>query len=143
VSSEGSKIKKSASKSLYTIALAGETKVGIRSYAIKAAYTEFVFKKEHSRHLKWALNNLLWFYSSFIHFNDKDVFNIWLYFAPFEGGYGLDKSSMHYFNKPLSELSDREYATLVAIVRSPSRYKPGSSKTEKRVDSILLKVKGS
>ncbi|MBN1473389.1 MAG: transglycosylase domain-containing protein [Syntrophaceae bacterium] len=143
MSSEGSKIIKSASKSLYPIAVAGETDVGIRSYAIKAAYTEFVFKKEHSRHLKWALNNLLWYYSSFFHFNDKDIFNIWSYFAPFEGGQGLDKSSLHYFNKPLTDLNDREYATLIAIVRSPSRYKPGSSKTEKRVDDILLKVKGS
>jgi len=46
-----------------------------------------------------------------------------------------------YFGRPLKDLSEPELAALVAAVRSPSRFLPGSESGVKRANEILESAK--
>lgn len=45
------------------------------------------------------------------------------------GAYGVDAASRVYFNKPASDLTLRESATLAGLLKAPSRYSPASNPT--------------
>lgn len=76
-----------------------------------------------------------------IHLNEHQVFGLWVDCAISQCGYGLTEASRKYFGKELSKLSVRELAGLVAAVRSPARYAPGSEHGEKRATEILDKAR--
>jgi hypothetical protein len=140
ISKEGEIIVGAASDRLYALTIASESKEHIRAGAMSAAYRSFVYERKGGNNLGWHLNNLLWLMASHVHFNDKQVFGIWAYYAPYERGHGLNKAAEYYFRKPLSRLGEREYAALISAARSPVRYKPGSEPSEQRVDMLLNKA---
>lgn len=123
---------------LYELVVAAESKSTIRGFAMKNAYYSIVYEKEKSRIIWWHLNNLLWYYASYLHFSDKDVFAIWVECSLSPCGKGLNDASEKYFGKKLNLLSVTELAQLVASVRSPSKYALGSAQGNERA-SLLLK----
>lgn len=122
---------------LYTLAVAAEGKDGIRQFGIKGAYWEIVYKHKRTDIGRWHLGNALWYISSYLHFDDEEMFRMWANFAPYEKGQGLTGSATYYFNKPLADLTTKEYATLVAVVKSPSMFKPGTPRGEERIKRVI------
>lgn len=116
----------SIQKQIYPLAVAAETKEGIRSHAIRKAYWSFVFRNNPKSNFSWQLNNLLRYAASHLHFNDQQVFGIWIDCSLCSCGEGLGKTAQEYYGKQLGEPSLREITGLVALVRSPSRFKPGT-----------------
>jgi len=55
-------------------------------------------------------------------------------------GHGLNEASLHYLHMDVHRLSERETANLVAAVKSPVRYVPGSSANEGRTDELLARL---
>ena len=123
--------------SLYKYAITAETKSGIRGYAVRTAYWTLVFKDEHKGNMSWHANNLLWLLASHLHFNDKEIFGLWLSCSIVGCGKGLPSASEIYYGKKLSKLTHREMVGLVAMAKSPSVFKPGSDRSEKRIEFIL------
>ncbi|OGW17943.1 MAG: hypothetical protein A2X56_10710 [Nitrospirae bacterium GWC2_57_13] len=140
ISKEGEIMVSTASDRLYALTVASESKEHIRASAMSAAYRALIYERKGGGNLSWHLNNLLLLMASHVHFNDKQVFGIWAYYAPYERGRGLNKAAEYYFRKPLSRLGEREYAVLISAARSPMRYKPGSEHSEQRADMILKKA---
>jgi hypothetical protein len=66
-----------ANPSFSALAVAGETKKGLRLYAMRQAYWSLVFEKSGSSQLSWHANNALWYVSSYLHFREDEVFGIW------------------------------------------------------------------
>jgi hypothetical protein len=143
IEKEGAAIVFSAPPILYQIAVAAESKEGIRTYAMKQACWYVGCKEKPQRMLAWHFNGALYLISSYLHFSDEQVFSLWTYYAPYERGRGLGNAALNYYEKPLSELNEQQLASLVVAVRSPSRYKPGTERSERRVKEILKKVKKS
>jgi membrane carboxypeptidase/penicillin-binding protein PbpC len=127
-------------QSIYPLAVAGETKEGIRTHAVRQAYWSLVHSKKKQGMGSWHLNNMLWYFASHIHLTDQEVFGLWVNCAGFECDKGLSEASKVYYDKLLSELSLQEQAGLVALLRSPSRYKVGSDKSKNRIREILKKA---
>ncbi len=65
------------------------------------------------------------------------MFYIWATYAPFEKGQGLALAAKHYFGKEINMLTKKEIAIIVAVVKSPSIYKLGSNRLQKRIEFIL------
>ena len=107
----------------------------------RQAYWSLVFKDKRSGNLSWHLNNLLWEMASCLHFGEQEVFGLWVNCALFDCGEGLREAARKYYGKRLPELSRRELAGLVVLVRSSTRFKPGSEGSEKRINEILEKVR--
>jgi hypothetical protein len=143
IENQGAAILSSAPPDLYRIALAAESRDSIRTYAIRQAYWYLGCKEKPKRMLLWHLNGTLWLVSSHLHFSEEQVFALWVYYAPYEGGRGLSNASLHYFNKPLSELDEQGLAALVAAARNPKKYGPGTENSQRRIEEILEKVKNS
>ncbi len=141
ISSRGSASINGVETVLYPLAVASESKVGLRSYAARQAYYSLVYEKKPGRMLAWHANNLLWYSASFIHFNDQEAFGIWAQCALSGCGHGLNEIAQKYFGKELVSFSERELAGLVAVVRSPTRFAPGTEAGEKRTNEILEKAK--
>ncbi len=127
-------------QTFYPLAVAGETKERIRGYALRRAYWYLAHRKEKKGMDSWHLNNILWNFASHIHLTDKEVFGLWVNCSLFECDKGLSKASLMYHKKILSKLSLQEQAGLVALVRSPSRYKVGSKKSKIRIKEIIEKA---
>jgi len=140
---QGDSIVSSAPHVLYDIAIADGSKESIRTYAIQQAYWHLGRNENPGKMLLSQLNESLWLLVSYLHFSEKQVFSIWVYYAPYEGGRGLKDASLYYFKKPLSDLDERSLAALVVVVRSPSRYKPGTERSERRIEQIFKKLKTS
>jgi hypothetical protein len=134
---EGERMLTGVPGQLYTLAVAAEGKDGIRSFGIKRAYWELVYKHKRTRISRWHLGNALWHISSYIHFDDEEMFRMWANFAPYEEGQGFAGSASYYFNKPLVDLTTKEYATLVAVVKSPNMFKPGTARGDKRIKRVI------
>lgn len=124
----------------YPLAIAGETKEGIRWYAIRQTYWSLVHSKEKNGHGSWHLNTTLWYYASHIHLTDQEVFGLWVNCSLYGCDKGLSEAAQEYYEKLLSELSYEEQAGMVALVRSPSRYKVGSEKSKNRIKEIIEKA---
>ena len=138
---EGNDRIESVADVLYPIAVAGETKEGVRRYAIRQAYWSLVFSKHRKRNLVWHLNNMLWYAAGRIHINDQEIFGIWVNCSLYGCGEGLQAAAKKYYQKEIAELSTKELAGIVAIVRNPSRFQPGTANSEKRIKEILEKAK--
>lgn len=125
---------------IFKLAVMTESTTGLRSYATRQAFHELVFSKEPKGNIDWHLNTALWYLSSYIHFNNRKIFYLWSAYAPFGKGHGLQNSALHHFGKELSELSLRQKAEIIAMVKGPSLYKLGSEKLNNRVNIILGKI---
>lgn len=140
IAMKGEKAIRNIKPSLYPMAVAGETKVGIRSYAMRQAYFSIVFEKHRNNMLSWHANNVLWYFASYIHLTNDEVFGIWVE-CSFSGcGRGLREASLKYFNTEIDDLSEKEMAGLIAVVRNPARYAPGTALGENRAKQILEKA---
>lgn len=125
---------------IHKLAVMVESSQGIRSYALRQAYRELVFDKTSKSNTHWHTNTALWYFSSYLHFNENETFYLWSALV-YSGEKGLQKSSIHLFSKELSKLNLKQKAELVAMVKAPHRFKLGSMALKKRVDS-MFKTKG-
>jgi len=141
ISSRGSDSIKNIENVFYPLAVAGETTQGLRSYAVRQAYWSLVYEQNQGRTLVWHTNNILWRGASFVHFNEHEIFGLWVECALSRCGSGLTTTARKYFGKEISDLTERELASLVALVKSPSRYAPGSEPGERRANEILDRAK--
>jgi len=77
-------------------------------------------------------------------YSKDQIFNWYLNAVPFgENAYGAEAASQTYFNKPASDLSLAEAATLTALLPAPSHYSPyGPYKSEllQKKDAVLEKM---
>lgn len=127
---------------LYPIAVAGETKEGIRRYyTMRQVYMYLVFSKHRKSNLIWHLNNMLWNAASRIHINDQEAFGIWVNCSLSGCSEGLQAVAKKYYQKEIAELSTKELAGIVAVVRNPVRFQPGAPASEIRIKELLEKVK--
>ncbi|SRR5712692_434138 len=141
IAERGNKSVASVERVLYSLAVAGETKEGLRSYALRQAYASLVFDENPSSMLSRRANDALWYFASNLHLRDQQVFGLWVECALYGCGRGLKEAAREYFGKELHNLSERELAGLVALVKSPSIFKPGSERGEQRTNEILEKVR--
>ncbi|MDD2800765.1 MAG: transglycosylase domain-containing protein [Methylobacter sp.] len=137
---QGEEIVKDVNPMLYQIAVASETKEGIRSYAMSRAYSDLVYQKNRKSMLSWHANNVLWHFASYLHFDDRQIFNIWVACSLRDCGLGLKEAAQVYLGKEINSLSVKELSTLMAVVRSPSMYKPGTESGKQRTNQILEKI---
>ena len=126
-----------AGPSLHSLALAGEGEKGIRVFAMRQAYASLVYQQRRAGMMSWHANNLLWYGASWIHFGAADVFDIWADCAIGGCGHDLNEAARNYFAKDLSELSEMQMAALVAAVRSPRLFAPGTESGDRRAREIL------
>lgn len=141
ISSRGSESVKEIESVLYPLAVAGESREGLRSYAVRQAYYSLVYKDNRGRMFAWHANTILWYGASYIHFNDRELFGIWAQCALSGCGQGLNEVARKYFGKELAAFSERELAGIVAVVRSPTMFAPGTEAGEKRASEILERAK--
>lgn len=77
-------------------------------------------------------------------YSKDQIFDWYLNQIPFgENAYGVEAASQTYFNKPASDLSLAQSATLAGLIPAPSRYSPyGPNKSEllQKKDTILDKM---
>ena len=143
IEKEGKDIVTSAPPILYKIAVAAESIKSIRTHAIAKVYWNIVFEVKAQRPIFRQFNEMLWLASSYIHFSNEQAFYLWACYAVYESGHGLGNASMYYFNKPLSELNEESLVALVVASRNPSRFKPGTERSEERIKTILKILKES
>ena len=141
ISSRGSESVKEIESALYPLAVASESREGLRSYAVRQAYYSLVYKDNPGRTLAWHANNILWYGASYFHFNDHELFGIWAQCALSGCGQGLNEVARKYFGKDLVVFSEKELAGIVAVIRSPTRFAPGTEAGEKRANEILERAK--
>ncbi len=104
---------------------------------IGAPLAALVYQQHRASMMSWHANNLLWYGASCIHFGTADVFDIWADCAIGGCGHGLNEAARKYFAKNLSELSEMQVAALVAAVRGPSLFAPGTELGGRRAREIL------
>ncbi len=100
-------------------------------------------RKQKSRSLKNKLIEMLWAINLELRFSKKEILNLYASHAPFGGNVvGLDAASWRYFNRPASELSWAESATLAVLPNAPSLIYPGrlDQKLKKKRDRLLKKL---
>ncbi len=100
-------------------------------------------RKQKSRSLKNKVIEILWAINLELRFSKKEILNLYASHAPFGGNVvGLDAASWRYFNRPASELSWAESATLAVLPNAPSLIYPGrlDQKLKKKRDRLLNKL---
>jgi len=140
LATQGSSSLQDANPLLQPLVLAEQTPTQVRSYAMRQAYFSLVFGNHRGSAFSWHAHNTLWYLASYLHFQDSDMIGLWAQ-CVFRCGHGLKEASLHYLHKDLHLLSGRETANLVAAVKSPVRYVPGSSANERRTDELLAKLR--
>jgi hypothetical protein len=136
---EGNNSISNVSPKLYSFAVAAESKKGIRVYGMKQAFHSLVWSKERGSNISWHGNNILWLLASYIHFNEKEIFAIWVNCSISGCGKGLNAAAVKYYNKELHALNEQELLGLVVLVRSPQRFIPRSKQSEERIKKIMNK----
>ncbi len=98
------------------------------SHSLAVDYTESGFR--NYRHLI----GLHWHFWIWVLYSEEEQYKLWLAMTPNGSGErGMHKASQQYFNKPLDQLSCYQLAQLVVSVRSPSRFNPGSERSNQRI----------
>lgn len=123
------------------IAIAEEPTDQIRSWAMTQVYWDLILKKNHGKNLSWHLNTFLWFLSSYLNFNEQEIFGIWIECAINPCNSGLQLTAQKYFKNNLNELDNWQLARLVSFVEGPSVYAFGKEKGDKRANEILEQFK--
>ncbi len=142
LAAQGNQAIKNVRTMLYSMAVIGETEAVIRSHSIRQAYSFLTANKRPGSMLSWHMNNALWLGASKLHFTDEEMFGIWVECSIHGCGHGLEEAAHKQFGKTLNDLSLREMADLVAAVRSPTRYAPGTWLGQHRADKILGQIPG-
>ena len=116
----------------YGLALAAETKKGIAYYTARSSYhvLSFQYATKKSK-TKWHLNQILWYLSNSLHFNDQEIFYLWLHFSR------IDKLSISTFNKPFKILSFEQKAQVIGMVKAPQAYAPETERGRSRLEWVL------
>lgn len=132
---QGEEKVKNINPNFYSIVLVVETKKGIRIHAIRRAYSKL---RQHKR-IKRDITEVLWIYASYIHFSESEIFGLWVECLlgrrrDFEGGI-----AQKYFKKSLENLSEKELASLVAMVWGGMAFAPDTERGEKRANYIIEK----
>lgn len=126
---------------LYILAVSAETESGIRQWAIRQAYASLVIIPVGGEGtISSQLNIGLWIFASNIHLTDDQVFGLWVDCAIYSCGEGLGGASRKYLKKELNNLSAEELASIVAMVKNPFVYMPGTVRGDQRAKDILDKI---
>jgi hypothetical protein len=136
----GTEAEQAAMESIYPLAMAAEGEKGIRIAAVRHAYQSIV-STQGKPMVQSHINALLWSFASYIHLDEKEIFSLWFNCVLFGCDKGLPQASQIYYGRDISQLSFRERAGLVALVKAPGAYRPGSDRSEKRIDMILNQLK--
>jgi hypothetical protein len=117
-----------------------EGRDGIKFFVARRLLAKF----EHTRHraLWWHITDGLWTFLVSIHYSDQDILTLWLDFAPYKGGLGLNASANWHYGRDLDRLSTEEIARIVTIARSPSLYERDQERLEKRARTLLDRIGG-
>ena len=100
-------------------------------------------RKQKQRSLKNKFIEIIWALNLELRFTKKEIINIYASHAPFGGNVvGLDAAAWRYFNRPATELSWAESATLAVLPNAPSLIYPGKldQKLKKKRDLLLLNL---
>ena len=124
----------------YPLLAAAESTDGRRIYAMRQAYWSLVYEKESGGTLKWHTENFLWYIASHVHFDETQIAGIWIECALAQCRSGLSSAARKYFGREPRQLTSRELAELLAAVRSPTRYAPGTEAGAMRAKAILVKA---
>jgi hypothetical protein len=126
---------------VYSLVIADQPKLDkIRMWAIRTSYYNLNFKWHNQSSLKWHLDNFIWFVASYIHFNDREIFGIWVECAFSSCKNDLNSVALSTFGDDLKTLSNSQLADIVAAVKSPKRFAPGSDDGKKRAADILKRA---
>jgi hypothetical protein len=118
-----------------------ESVAGIARYAGHSLAALYVGDRFHGF---WHLVGLHWQLWITVLYTEDEIFRIWLAVSPYENGRGMLSAAKYYFDNDLESLSCHQLAQLVVMVRSPSRFKPGSERSESRINEHgLLGMCGS
>jgi len=128
-------------ENFYSLAVASETKDGIRSWAVRQSYVATAMSERNKSMLSWHANNALWRAASYLHFNDKQIFGVWVQCAIINCDSSLNHAALQYFGKDLSLLNITERAQIIASVAAPRMFKPGSELGTARAKMIIQKHK--
>ena len=82
---------------------------------------------------------MLWYFGSYLYFNEQQVFGIWIECAFNECTNDIANASLKYFGLELNKLSDEQLAELVGSVKAPKIFIPGSERAKERAKIILNK----
>ncbi|HEY6093563.1 MAG TPA: transglycosylase domain-containing protein [Gallionellaceae bacterium] len=137
IAREGAKVRESANPAFYRLAIVGESKERIRSYAIREAYWSLVAARGQARTINRQLDEGLWLLMSYVHFSDDEAFALWIECALYGCGHGLMEAAQKHFKKPIGDLTEDELAALVALVKGPGMFAPGTPRGEERKQGIL------
>ncbi len=140
IAARGQESTRQVKNTIYPLAIASESKQGIRTYALRQAYYFLVYQQNRSTMTSWHLNNALWYLASLVHFSEDEVFAIWAECVLADCKNGLVDAAKKYFEADLNNLSEHDLAALVVLVKSPSRYAPGSERSEQRINELHKKV---
>ncbi|QAU34677.1 transglycosylase domain-containing protein [Janthinobacterium sp. 17J80-10] len=136
----GQEIVRPVKEALYPLAIAAEGEKGIRIGAIRDAYWS-VLSRNNVPAVRRHINEWLWMLVSYIHFDEREIFGIWANCALLGCDKGLPEAARKYYGKAITEMSQRELAGLVALIKSPTAFAPGSKRSEKRIEVILEEIK--
>lgn len=125
---------------IYPLAVASEGERGLRIGAVRYAYSS-VRANHGEPTVRRHLNELLWFYASQLHFSEREIFGLWVNCVLLGCDKGLPKASWDYYGQEIRLLSYRELAGLVVLTKAPNAYKPGSERSERRIQAIIDQVK--
>lgn len=128
--------------SLYQLSVIAEGEKGILIWASYRLYWDISGKKTKEKQIVKQVNGLLWYYCVKLHYSKEDVFILWCHYSVYIEDYGLNNASLKYFGKNIQDLSLKQKATIVAMVKNPTIYIPGSEPSKIRVEQILSKYKG-
>jgi hypothetical protein len=81
----------------------------------------------------WHLIGLHWHLWVRVMYSEQEQYFLWLALAPYGKGRGMNEAAVYHFNKPFEQLSCYQLTQLVVMVRAPTRFKPGSEKSEQRI----------
>ena len=84
----------------------------------------------------WHLVGLHWHLWVRVMYSEQEQYALWLALAPYGKGRGMNEAATFFFNKPIEKLSCHQLAELVVMIRAPTTFKPGSEKTEQRINSF-------
>lgn len=134
--SKGTQTVNRLNNNIYSYAVVAESKPSIRYYAIRQAYRSLT-NNTHQSNLAWHSVNALWLASSYLHFDDNEIFGLWVECALFKCGLGLGEAAKKYYHKSIIDLSERELVGLIVLTKNPERYTPGSRYSEERIKKVL------
>jgi hypothetical protein len=112
------------------MAVSEEGRSGMASYV---SHSLAVDNTESGFRNLWHLIGLHWHLWVRVMYSEQEQYSLWLALAPYGKGRGMNEAAIYHFNKPLEQLSCYQLAQLVVMVRAPSRFKPGSEKSEQRI----------